>query len=60
MKPVEGGHQAVCETADCAWGAERNAWRSEVYTVKAGALEQARVHRQWHRAQRPVPTEGSA
>lgn len=55
VRPVEGGHQAICQTRDCAWAGEGNPWRSAVYTVKAAAETDARGHRQWHRAQRPVP-----
>lgn len=57
IAPVEGGYQAVCRTRDCALGLEGAPWKSEVHSVKAGAEEDAKVHRQWHRAQRPVPVE---
>ncbi|MEV0616116.1 hypothetical protein AB0I81_22575 [Nonomuraea sp. NPDC050404] len=57
VRLVEGGHQAICETANCTAGLAGGPWRSEIHSVKAGALEEARVHRQWHRAQRPVPAE---
>lgn len=55
VRPVEGGHQAVCQTRDCAQGVDGGPWEPEVHPVKAGAEDEAKSHRQWHRAQRPVP-----
>jgi hypothetical protein len=55
VRPVEGGHQAVCQTTGCTQGPDGTEWESEVYAVMAGAEDAARTHRQWHRAQRPVP-----
>ena len=60
VRPVDGGHQAVCETADCTQGLASGPWRSEVHVVKVGAEDEARTHRQWHRYQRPVPTSAEA
>jgi hypothetical protein len=59
VKPVEGGHQAVCQTRDCTEGPENGPWQSGVHVVKVGAEDEAKAHRQWHRAQRPVPIERS-
>ncbi|MEU4578989.1 hypothetical protein [Nonomuraea sp. NPDC023979] len=57
VKPVEGGHQAVCQTHGCAEGPASGVWKSDVHTVKAGAEDDARTHRQWHRRQQAVPVE---
>lgn len=35
-------HVAVCETGDCSW-------RSPAHVIKAGAVEEARWHRETHR-----------
>lgn len=62
VRPVEGGHQAICQTRDCTAGAEGGPWQSGLHVVKAGAEDDAREHRQWHRRQQALPdiTEGSA
>ncbi|MGP4092999.1 hypothetical protein [Nonomuraea sp. KM90] len=59
VRPVEGGHQAFCQTHDCTEGPEGRLWQSGVHVVKAGAEDEARAHRQWHRAQRPIPEKES-
>lgn len=62
VKPVEGGHQAICQTRDCSQGPGHGPWRSTVHVVKVAAEDDARAHRQWHRHQQVVPTvdEGPA
>jgi hypothetical protein len=60
VRPVEGGHQAFCQTRDCTEGPDGRPWRSEVHVVKVGAEDDARHHRQWHRSQQPVPTVAEA
>lgn len=55
VRPVDGGHEAVCQTRDCTAGPNGSVWQSPVHLVKAGAEQAATAHRQWHRAQRPVP-----
>lgn len=55
VRPVEGGHQAFCQTRDCIDGPNGRPWRSAVHVVKVGAEDDARHHRQWHRGQQPVP-----
>ncbi|WP_084963323.1 hypothetical protein [Thermoactinospora rubra] len=46
--------QAACRTGSCGWRGTR-------HIVLADAEEEARAHRQWHRAQQPVPdVEASA
>lgn len=55
VRPVEGGHQAFCQTRDCTEGAGGSPWVSPLHVVKVGAEDEAKTHRQWHRNQRPVP-----
>ncbi|MGW5259637.1 hypothetical protein ACWEQG_01600 [Microbispora sp. NPDC004025] len=52
-----GRKQARCDmTDDCTAGPGGTPWRGEEHAVKAAAEAEARTHRQWHRAQLPVPT----
>lgn len=55
VRPVEGGHQAICQTRDCTEGPDGGPWKSPLHAVKTGAEDEARGHRQWHRAQQAVP-----
>ncbi|GII88229.1 hypothetical protein Ssi03_62190 [Sphaerisporangium siamense] len=49
--------QAVCRTQGCTAGKDGQPWKGEPQVVKVAAETDARHHRQWHRAQRPVPVE---
>ena len=57
VKPVDGRHQAVCQTRDCTAGPDGGPWASPLHVVKVAAEDDARHHRQWHRSQLVVAVE---